>query len=69
MHWEILPHPAYNHDLPPSDFQLFGPLKEALQGERFRVDDKVKLSAQRLDEQPQTFLNGYHEAAQVMAMI
>jgi hypothetical protein len=32
MQWEVLPHPAYSTDLAPSDFHLFGPLKEALVG-------------------------------------
>jgi len=32
IHWEVLPHPTYSSDLAPSDFHLFGPLKEALRG-------------------------------------
>ena len=28
--WEAMEHPAYSPDLAPSDFHLFGPLKEAL---------------------------------------
>jgi hypothetical protein len=39
----------------PSDFHLFGPLREALGRKRFRAKTKVKRFAQRLDEQPQTF--------------
>jgi len=38
MHWEVLPHPAYSPDPNPSDFQLFGPIKETLEGKRFRAD-------------------------------
>jgi hypothetical protein len=42
--------------LAPSDFQPFGPLKEALGGRRFRCDKDVKnVAQQRLLEQAQTF--------------
>jgi len=44
MRWEIRPHPAYSPDLEPSDFHLFGPVKEALGGKRFRADDEVTSS-------------------------
>jgi len=55
----LLPHPVYSSDLAPGDFHLFGPLKQALEGKRFRADDEVKLFVQRwLDEQPQAFLKG-----------
>jgi hypothetical protein len=51
MHWEVLPHTACS----PSDFYLLGPLKEALEGKRFRADDEVKVSVKRwLDEQPKS---------------
>jgi histone-lysine N-methyltransferase SETMAR len=42
MHWEVLPHPTYSPNLAPSDFHLFGPLKEALGGRLFRADDEAK---------------------------
>jgi histone-lysine N-methyltransferase SETMAR len=29
FHWEILEHPPYSPDLPPSNYHLFGPLKKA----------------------------------------
>jgi hypothetical protein len=47
MHWEALLHPVYSPDLAPSDFHVFGPLKEALEGKKFRADDEVTLSVQR----------------------
>ena len=40
--WELLPHPPYSPDLAPSDFHLFGPLKEFTKGTKFESDDEVK---------------------------
>jgi len=42
LNWEVLDHPAYSPDLAPSDFHLFGPLKNALKSRRFSADDEVK---------------------------
>jgi hypothetical protein len=42
LNWEVLEHPAHSADLAPSDFHLFGPLKDALRGHRFANDDEVK---------------------------
>jgi len=42
MHWEVLPHPAYSPDLAPTDFHVFGPLKEALGGKGLKADNEVK---------------------------
>ncbi|PNF29048.1 hypothetical protein B7P43_G14049 [Cryptotermes secundus] len=36
LHFVCLPHPAYSPDLAPSDFHMFGPLKEAMGGKTFR---------------------------------
>ena len=38
----VLEHPAYSPDLAPSDYYLFGPLKDALRGRRFTSDEEVK---------------------------
>jgi hypothetical protein len=35
--WEFLNHPSYNPDLAPSDYHLFGPLKERLGGQKFKT--------------------------------
>jgi hypothetical protein len=43
MKFEALPHP-HSPDLVPSDFHLFGPLKESLQGRKFSLDDNVQLA-------------------------
>lgn len=44
--WEVLPHPPYSPDLAPSDFFLFGPLKEALRGKKFGSNEEVKIHVQ-----------------------
>jgi hypothetical protein len=41
---DLLPHPSYSPDLAPSDFHLFGPLKNALRGARFEGDESVILA-------------------------
>jgi len=33
--WTVLPHPPYSPDLAPSDFHLFGPMKDGLRGQHF----------------------------------
>jgi histone-lysine N-methyltransferase SETMAR len=40
--WAILPHPPYSPDLAPSDFHLFGPLKDYLRGQKFEDDEAIK---------------------------
>ena len=42
MGWKIMPQPPYSPDLAPSDFHLFGPLKDELCGHHFETDDDVK---------------------------
>jgi len=56
LKWEAIEHPAYSPDLAPSDFHLFGQLKEALRGRRLSCDDDVKAAVhQWLHAQPKTF--------------
>ncbi|KAG8226303.1 hypothetical protein J437_LFUL002742 [Ladona fulva] len=46
----VLPHPPYSPDLAPSDFHLFGPLKDGLRGEHFQdLDAVVKAVRKSLD--------------------
>jgi hypothetical protein len=40
--WTFFPHPSYSHDLAPSDFHLFGALKDAVRGRRFAEDGEMK---------------------------
>ena len=39
--WTILPHPPYSPDLAPSDFQLFGLMKNGLHGQHFPSTETV----------------------------
>jgi histone-lysine N-methyltransferase SETMAR len=41
LQWELLEHPLYSPYLAPSDFHLFGPLKNHLRGRRFADDEEV----------------------------
>ena len=45
--WKVLPHPPYSPDLAPSDFHLFGPLKEAHCGIHFKDEEAVKTSVRQ----------------------
>jgi hypothetical protein len=39
--WAVVPHPTYDLDLVPSDFHLFGPMKEGQRGQHFPSYDAV----------------------------
>jgi len=41
-----LPHPPYSQDLEPSDFYLFGPMKDGLQGQCFPGNDTVRAAVE-----------------------
>jgi hypothetical protein len=56
LKWEVKEHAAHSPDLVPSDFHLFGLLKEALGWRRFGCDKDVKNAVhQWLRAQPETF--------------
>ena len=56
--FELLQHPPYSPDLSPSDYHIFGPLKEALRGRRFASDEEVKEAVHTwLWEQPKSFFS------------
>ena len=42
LKWQSLLHPAYSPDLAPSNFHLFGPLKDPFHGRRFGRESKLK---------------------------
>ena len=39
--WTVLPHPPYSPDLAPSNFHLFGPMKDGLRGQHFPSNDVI----------------------------
>jgi len=56
LKFEVLKHPPYSPDLAPSDFHLFGPMKEHLRGHKFADDDKVMEAVQSwLKATPKSF--------------
>jgi hypothetical protein len=42
MGWEVLPHPSYSPDLAPSDYHLFGFVKDQLRGQRFESREAIQ---------------------------
>jgi histone-lysine N-methyltransferase SETMAR len=47
LQWEFLEHPPYSPDLSPSDFHLFGSLKNHLGGKRFSDDEEVETEVRK----------------------
>jgi hypothetical protein len=39
--WIVLQHPSYSPELVPSDFHLFGPMKDGLRGQHFPDNNAV----------------------------
>jgi len=60
LKWNVLPYPPHSLDLAPSDYHLFGPLKEHLRRKRFHNNEEVIQDVQEwLHWQPKDFfLNG-----------
>jgi histone-lysine N-methyltransferase SETMAR len=40
--WELFSHPPYSPDLAPSDYHLFGPLKDHLRNHHYDNDEAVQ---------------------------
>jgi len=62
LSFECLPHPPYSPDLVPSDFHVFGPLKEEMGGKSFRSEEEVQQAVHEwLHSQPKDFFSrGIH---------
>jgi histone-lysine N-methyltransferase SETMAR len=43
--WKVLPHPPYSPDLAPSNYHLFGKLKDSLRGSKFEDDESLVAAA------------------------
>ena len=61
--FEVLEHLAYRPNLGPSDYYLFGPVKDALGSRRFSSDKAVHETVYKLlQEHPKTFFSdGIHK--------
>ena len=58
LRFECIPHTLFSPDLAPSDFHVFGPLKDALCGTQFRDDDEVQLAVHEwLRTRPKEFIS------------
>jgi histone-lysine N-methyltransferase SETMAR len=65
LQWTVLSHPPYSPDLAPSDYHLFGPLKDAICGKRFEDDEEVITEVKRwLRQRP---AECYREGTQALA--
>ena len=54
--WTTVPHPLYSPDLAPSNYPLFGAMKEELKGKHYANDEEVKTAARNwLRSQPSEF--------------
>jgi hypothetical protein len=42
MGWEVLPHPPYNPDLAPSNYHLFGFVKNEMRGQHYKMNDALQ---------------------------
>jgi histone-lysine N-methyltransferase SETMAR len=67
LQWEPLEHPPYSQDLAPSDFHLFGPLKNHLGGKHFADDEKVETEVRKWLRQRSTYV--YFYAARFDALL
>jgi histone-lysine N-methyltransferase SETMAR len=47
LQWELLEHPSYSPNLVPSDFHMFGPLKNHLGGKRFADDEEIETKVRK----------------------
>jgi histone-lysine N-methyltransferase SETMAR len=62
LSFKCLPHPPYSSDLAPSDFNVFGPLKQAMGGKSFRSDKEVQQVVHKWlrSQQKEFFYRGIH---------
>jgi transposase len=62
LKFEVLEHPPYSPDLAPSDFHLFGHMKEHLRGQKFADDEVMEAVQSWLKATPKSsFVEGIHK--------
>jgi len=62
LKFEVMKHPPYSLDLAPSDFHLFGSMKEHLRGQKFADDEVMEAVQSWLKATPRSFfLEGIHK--------
>jgi len=47
MGWEVLPHPPYSPDLAPSDYHLFGAVKNQMQGQHHETNEALQTAVRQ----------------------
>jgi len=47
MGWEVLPHPPYSPDLAPSDYHLFGFVKNQMRGQHYEMNEALQTAVRQ----------------------
>jgi len=47
MGWEVLPHPPYSPDLAPSDYHLFGFVKNQMRGQHYETNKALQTAVRQ----------------------
>jgi len=47
MGWEVLPHPPYSPDLAPSDYDLFGFVKNQMRGQHYKTNEALQTAVRQ----------------------
>ena len=48
MGWEVLPHPPYSPDLAPSDYDLFGFVKNQMRGQHYETNEALQTAVRHV---------------------
>jgi hypothetical protein len=48
IRWSVLPHPPYSPNLAPSDYHIFGELKDSIRGTEFKDNAFLVMAAKQL---------------------
>jgi len=47
MGWDVLPHPLYSSDLAPSDYRLFGSMKNQVRGQHYEMNEALQTAVRQ----------------------